>query len=169
MNLTDKTIEIIKATVPLFKEGVIELNKTVYPMIFSRYPALKSIFNQTHMRDRTQPRALSASVIDYANAIDNLDAIKPLVNNIAEKHASFEIKPVQYKIISTCLLEVIGNLLGDAATPEVEKAWKDDVVTLTSDHDNFTHHFFCSRDSVKSADTKEGKNDYEFGQRDYRP
>jgi nitric oxide dioxygenase len=124
VNLTDKTIEIIKATAPLVKEKVIELNKTLYPMMFSRYPALKVIFNQTHQREGTQPRALSASIIDYVNAIDNLDAIKPLVNNIAEKHASFDIKPVQYKIVTACLLEVIGNLLGDAATPEVQRTWK---------------------------------------------
>jgi nitric oxide dioxygenase len=125
VNLTDKTIEIIKATAPLIKEKVNELNKTVYPMIFSRYPALKVIFNQTHMREGTQPRALSASIIDYAYAIDNLDAIKPLVNDIAEKHASFDIKPVQYRIVSNCLLESIGIVLGDAATPEVKKAWKE--------------------------------------------
>ena len=132
MNLTDKTIEIIKATAPLVEEKVIELNKTVYPMIFSRYPALKVIFNQTHMHEGTQPRALSASIIDYVNAIDNLDAIKPLVNNIAEKHASFDIKPVQYKIVTTCVLEVIGDLLGDAVTPEVERAWKDAVDYLAN-------------------------------------
>ncbi len=132
MNLTDKTIEIIKATAPLVKEKVIELNKTVYPTIFSRYPALKAIFNQTHMREGTQPRALSASIIDYVNAIDNLDAIKPLVNNIAEKHASFDIKPVQYQIVTTCLLEVIGNLLEDAVTPEVERAWKEAVDYLAN-------------------------------------
>ncbi len=125
MNLTDKTIEIIKATAPLVKEKVTELNKTLYPIMFSRYPVLKVIFNQTHVREGTQPRALSASIIDYVNAIDNLDAIKPLVNNIAEKHASFDIKPVQYKIVIACVLEVIGNLLGDAATPEVERAWKE--------------------------------------------
>lgn len=132
MNLTDKTIEIIKATAPLVKEKVIELNKTVYPMIFSRYPALKVIFNQSHMREGTQPRALSASIIDYVNAIENLDAIKPLVNNIAEKHASFDIKPVQYKIVTACVLEAIGNLLGDAGTPEVERAWKEAVDCLAN-------------------------------------
>ncbi|MFQ5962913.1 MAG: NO-inducible flavohemoprotein [Candidatus Scalinduaceae bacterium] len=132
MNLTDKTIEIIKATAPLVKEKVIELNKTLYPMIFSRYPALKVIFNQTHIREGTQPRALSASIIDYVNAIDNLDAIKPLINNIAEKHASFDIKPVQYSIVTTCLLEAIGNILGDAGTPEVKKAWKEAIENLAN-------------------------------------
>lgn len=132
VNLTDKTIEIIKATAPLVKEKAIELNKTIYPLMFSRYPGIKVFFNQTHQREGTQPRAFAASIIDYANAIDNLDSIKSLINNIAEKHASFDIKPVQYKIVSTCLLEVIGNLLGDAGTPEVKSAWKEAVDYLAN-------------------------------------
>ncbi|MFQ5687096.1 MAG: NO-inducible flavohemoprotein [Candidatus Scalindua sp.] len=132
MNLTDKTIEIIKATAPIVEEKVIELTKTLYPIMFSRYPGIKVFFNQTHQRDGTQPRAFAASIIDYANAIDNLDAIKPLVNNITEKHASIDIKPVQYQIVTTCVLEVIGNLLGDAGTPEVKRAWKEAIENLAN-------------------------------------
>jgi nitric oxide dioxygenase len=30
-------------------------------------------------------------------------------------------------------------------------------VTLTADHDNVNHHFFYSRNSVKSADTEPGR------------
>lgn len=132
VNLTDKTIEIIKATAPLIEKKVLELDRSVYPTIFSRYPALKVIFNQTHMREGTQPRALSASIIDYANAIDNLDAIRSLVNDIAEKHASLNIKPVQYSIVTACILEVIGNVLGEAGTPEVMIAWKQAIDNLAN-------------------------------------
>ncbi|MEK6766314.1 MAG: NO-inducible flavohemoprotein [Planctomycetota bacterium] len=132
MNLTGKTIEIIKATVPIVEEKVIEFTKILYPIMFSRYPGLKVFFNQTHMRDGTQPRALAASIIEYANAIDNLDAIKPLVNGIAEKHASLNIKPVQYSIVTTCMLVAIGKILGEAGTSEVMGAWKEAVKNLAN-------------------------------------
>jgi nitric oxide dioxygenase len=127
MNLTDKTIKIIKATAPVIEEKVIEFTKTYYPTLFSRYPALKVFFNQSHMRDGTQPRAFAASIIEYANAIDNPDAINPLINSIANKHASMNIKPVQYSIVNTCLLDALGNILGDAGTPEVKRAWKEAI------------------------------------------
>lgn len=100
---------------------------SLYPIMFRRYPALKMFFNQAHLRDNTQPRAFAASIIDYANSIDNLDAMKPLVNEIAEKHASLNIKPVQYSIVIPCMLEAIGTVLGDVKTPEVESAWKEAI------------------------------------------
>ncbi|GJQ57239.1 MAG: flavohemoprotein [Candidatus Scalindua sp.] len=125
MKLTNKTIEIIKATAPIVEEKEEEFTKSLYPIMFRRYPALKMFFNRSHLRDDTQPRAIVASIIDYANSIDNLDAIRPLVNEIAEKHASLNIKPVQYSIVIPCMLEAIGNVLGDAKTPEVESAWEE--------------------------------------------
>ena len=132
MNLTDKTIEIIKATAPVVEEKVEELTKSFYPILFSRYPAMKMFFNQTHLRDNTQPRAFAASIIDYANSIDNLDAIKTLVNEIAEKHASLNIKPVQYSIVIPCMLEAIGNVLGDVETPEIKNAWEEAMVNFSN-------------------------------------
>ncbi len=125
MNLTNKTRETIKATAPVIEEKFGELTQTLYPIMFGRYPALKMFFNQSHIRDHTQPRALIGSIIDYSKSIDNLEAIKPLVNEIAEKHASLNIKPVQYSIVIPCVLEAIGNVLGDAKTPKVMSAWEE--------------------------------------------
>jgi len=127
MNLTDKTIKIIKSTTPVIEEKVTELAKSLYPIMFSRYPGLIVFFNQAHMRNGTQPRAFAASIVEYANSIDDLDAILPLVNDIAEKHASLNIKPVQYSLVTACMLEAIGSVLGEAATPEVMIAWKDAI------------------------------------------
>jgi len=36
-------------------------------------------------------------------------------------------------------------------------AFKDDVATLTADHDNLCHRFFYSRNSVESGDTEHGR------------
>lgn len=127
MNLTDKTIEIIKSTAPVIEEKVTELTKSLYPIMFSRYPGLIVFFNQTHMHNGTQPRAFAASIVEYANAIDDLDAIKPLVNDIAEKHASLNIKPVQYPVVIKCMLEAIRGVLGGTGTPEVMAAWKEAI------------------------------------------
>jgi len=127
MDLTDKTIKIIKATAPVIEEKTIEFAKTFYPIMLSRYPGLIIFFNQAHMRNGTQPRAFVTALIEYAKAIDNLNTIKPLVNDIAEKHASLDIKPVQYKLVTACILETIEDVLGDRGTPEVMAAWKEAI------------------------------------------
>ena len=132
MNLTDETKEIIKATVPIIEKNEAELTKRVYPLMFARDPAMKIFFNREHLRKGTQPRAFIASIIEYANNIDNLDAIKPLINDIAEKHAALNIKPVQYSIVNICLLEVFGKALGTKGTHVVMRAWKEAIENLAN-------------------------------------
>ncbi|MHC4268679.1 MAG: NO-inducible flavohemoprotein [Planctomycetota bacterium] len=150
MVLTNKTIDIIKATAPIVEEKITELANNIYPIMFSRYPGLIIFFNQEHMRNGTQPRAFAASIVEYAKAIDNLDSIGPLVNEIAEKHASLNIKPVQYNIVISCMLDVIGSVLGDAATPDVKSAWKEAI-------DNFANIIMeAERKKYEETLAKEG-------------
>ncbi len=150
MPLTDKTIKIIRATTPLIEEKVVEFAKTFYPIMLSRYPGLIIFFNQAHMRNGTQPRAFAVALIEYANAFDNLNAIKSLVDDIAEKHASLDIKPVQYKLVTACILETIGGVLGDRGTPEVMAAWKEAI-------DNFANIIIkAERKKYEATLAKEG-------------
>ncbi len=132
MNLTDETKEIIKATVPIIEKNEAELTKRIYPLLFTRDPAMKIFFNRDHLRKGTQPRAFIASIIEYANNIDNLDAIKPLINEIADKHAALNMKPVQYSIVNTCLLEAFGKVLGTKGTHAVKRAWKEAIENLAN-------------------------------------
>ena len=132
MSLTNETKEIIKATVSIIEKNEAELTKRIYPLLFTRDPAMKIFFNREHLRKGTQPRAFIASIIEYANNIDNLDAIKPLINDIAEKHAALNIKPVQYSIVNICLLEVFGKALGTRGTHVVKKAWKEAIEDLAN-------------------------------------
>ena len=132
MPLTDKTIKIIKATVPIIEKNTVEMTKKFYPLLFTRNPTIKIFFNREHVRSGTLPRAVTASIIEYANNIDNLDAIKPLINDIAEKHASLNIKPTQYSIVLKCMLEVIGNALGTKGSHEVKRAWEEALDNLAN-------------------------------------
>lgn len=132
MDLTDETKEIIKATVPIIEKNEAELTKMIYPLLFTRNPSIKIFFNRDHLRKGTQPRAFIGSIIEYAKNIDNLDAIKPLINDIAEKHAALNIKPVQYTIVNICLLEVFGKALGTKGTHVVKKAWKETIESLAN-------------------------------------
>jgi len=132
MNLTDKTINIIKETAPIIEKNTVELTKKFYPLLFTRNPAIRIFFNRAHVRNGTLPRAVTASIIEYANNIDNLDAIKPLINDIAEKHASLNIKPVQYSVVIKCMLEAIGNVLGTKGTHVVKRAWEEALENLAN-------------------------------------
>ena len=121
--LDQKTRDIIKATVPVLEEHGTAITKRFYQMMFENHPELKNIFNQTNQRKGDQPKALANTVYAAAVHIDNLEAILPVVNQIAQKHRSLNIKPEHYPIVGENLLLAIKDVLGDAATDEIIDAW----------------------------------------------
>lgn len=121
--LTPAQIQIIKATAPVVAENAVAITETFYPLMFERYPAVRSIFNQSHQSGGAQPKALANAIIAYATHIDNLAVLGPAVSLIVQKHVSLNIAPEHYKIVGECLMEAIGKVLGPAVTPEIANAW----------------------------------------------
>lgn len=123
--LSQKTIDIVKSTVPVLEKHGVDITKHFYKRMFTNHPELKNVFNQTNQREGRQPQALAASVYAAAANIDNLDAILPVVHLIAHKHRALGILPEHYPIVGENLLAAIKEVLGDAATDEIIDAWKD--------------------------------------------
>lgn len=121
--LTQSQIDIIKATAPVVAEHAREITETFYPLMFERYPEVQAFFNQAHQQTGSQRQALANAVIAYASNIDRLEVLGDAVSLIAQKHCSLDIRPEQYPIVGECLMAAIGEVLGDAVTPEVADAW----------------------------------------------
>nr|WP_211112549.1 NO-inducible flavohemoprotein [Azospirillum sp. SYSU D00513] len=121
--MTQAQTDIIKATAPVVAEHAVEITSTFYPILFEKFPEVRAVFNQSHQRGGTQPQALANAIIAYASNIDRLDALKPALRCIVEKHVSLNITPDQYKAVGSSLMEAIGRVLGDAVTPDVADAW----------------------------------------------
>ena len=121
--LDQKTIDIIKSTVPVLKTHGVEITKTFYKNMFEKNPEVKSLFNMDRQESGEQPKALAMSILAAAQNIDNLPAIMPVVNKIAEKHCNSNVKAEHYPIVGKHLLEAIKEVLGDAATDEIIDAW----------------------------------------------
>ena len=121
--LDQKTIDIIKSTVPFLKIHGVEITTTFYRNMFEKNPEVKSLFNMDRQASGEQPKALAMSILAAAQNIDNLPAIMPVVNKIAEKHCNSNVKAEHYPIVGKHLLEAIKEVLGDAATDEIIDAW----------------------------------------------
>jgi len=120
--LDSQTIATVKSTVP----AILELGPTLaahfYDRMFLHNPELKDIFNMSNQRNGHQREALFNAVCAYAGNIDNLAALGPAVEKIAQKHTSFSIRPDQYQIVGTHLLASIDELLHPGK--EVLDAWE---------------------------------------------
>lgn len=121
--LNQKTIEIIKSTVPVLEQHGEAITTRFYQMMFGNHPELLNIFNHANQKQGRQQRALAGTVYAAAQYIDNLEAILPVVKQIAHKHRSLGIKAEHYPIVGKHLLLAIKDVLGDAATDEIIDAW----------------------------------------------
>ena len=121
--LSPKTIEIVKATAPAVAPHAETITRRFYSLMFSGNPDVKAYFNQAHQHSGGQQTALAGAICAYAANIDNLAALGPAVELIAQKHCSLGIQPEHYPIVGKHLLVAIKDVLGEAATDEVIAAW----------------------------------------------
>ncbi|KAJ9149301.1 Flavohemoprotein [Pleurostoma richardsiae] len=121
--LTPSQIAIVKATAPVLKEHGVTITTLFYNNMINAHPELRDIFSHTSQVTGRQPRALAASVLAYAEHVDDLPALRHAVERIAQKHVSLTVQPAQYDIVGKFLMEAIGQVLGAAATPDIVDAW----------------------------------------------
>ena len=114
--LDQKTIDIIKSTVPALKAHGLEITTTFYKNMFANNPEVKPLFNMDKQASGEQPKALAMTILAAAQNIDNLPAILPVVKKIGEVHCNSGIQAAHYPIVGKNLLLTIKEVLGDAAT-----------------------------------------------------
>lgn len=121
--LSQSTIDIVKATAPAVAPQAEAITRRFYVRMFAENPEVQAYFNQSHQYSGGQQRALAGAICAYAVNIDNLAALGPAVELIAQKHCSLGIQPEHYPIVGKHLLAAIKDVLGDAASEEVIAAW----------------------------------------------
>jgi nitric oxide dioxygenase len=129
--LSARASAVVTATAAVVAEHADEITARFYPRMFAERPELLTVFNLANQATGEQPRALAASVVAYAVQLINPEApsFDHVLRRIAYKHVSLGIRPEQYTIVGHHLLAAVGEVLGDAVTPEVAAAW-DEVYWL---------------------------------------
>lgn len=131
MLLSPESEATVKATAGVVAENAENITKRFYPHMFEAHPELMRVFNKANQAIGEQPKALAASVVAYAvHLIDpNAPDFGPIMQRIAHKHVSLGIKATEYTIVGHHLMWAVGDVLGDAVTPEIAAAW-DEVYWL---------------------------------------
>jgi len=120
--LSAETITRVKATVPALAEHGEAITLAMYARLFQD-AHIEALFNHANQSTGAQPKALAGAILAYAQNIDNLGAVLPVVERIAHKHVGYHILPEHYPFVATALLGAIKDVLGDAATDEILGAW----------------------------------------------
>ncbi|EHC19637.1 bacitracin resistance protein BacA [Fischerella thermalis CCMEE 5273] len=131
--VSQKTIEIVKATAPIIREKGEEITRRMYEITFAERPDYKRGFETTwmqHLDGGEQAHKLAAAVYAYATHIDRLDELAMAVKTIAHRHVQTRTLPEQYPLIGEKLLQAMKDVLQDAATDEVISAWAEAYTAL---------------------------------------
>jgi nitric oxide dioxygenase len=129
--LSPASRSVVQATAAVVAEHAEQITARFYARMFEEHPELLRVFNQGNQATGEQSRALAASVVAYAVQLIDPDApsFDRVMHRIAYKHISLGIRPEQYTIVGHHLLAAVGEVLGDAVTPEIAAAW-DEVYWL---------------------------------------
>lgn len=126
--VSQKTIEIVKATAPILKEKGTEITTRMYELMFTARPEYKLGFETSFMKQLdggSQAQKLAASVYAYAIHIDKLDELANAVDSIAHRHANSRVLAEQYPVVGKYLLIAMKDVLKEEATPEIIAAWEE--------------------------------------------
>ena len=130
--LSDTSLPVIKATLPVVGEHIEEIAKRFYKHMFDARPdLLDGLFNRGNQADGRQQQALAGSIAAFAGLlVDNVDQVPDhLLSRVAHKHVSLGLSPDQYQVVHDHLMWAIVDVLGDAVTADVAAAW-DEVYWL---------------------------------------
>lgn len=123
--LQEQSIRIVKSTAPVVEVHAEAITRRFYKLMFAGNPEVQAYFNPAHQHSGGQQRALAAAICAYSANIDNLVALGPALELIAQKHCSLGIQPEHYPIVGKHLLVAIKDILKELATDEVIAAWAD--------------------------------------------
>jgi len=122
MALSEKTIEICKATAPVLTEHGEAITIKMYEILFANYPETRALFGEA---PEDQHKKLASAIVAYASNMDNLEVLGQAVEVMAQRHVRTKVKPEHYPMVGVSLLQAIKDVLGDAATDDVIEAWKE--------------------------------------------
>ncbi|MFC3282062.1 NO-inducible flavohemoprotein [Litchfieldella rifensis] len=147
--LTNDQERLIAATAPLVADHLDAITQRFYPLMFRRYPDVRPLFNEAHQVDGGQPRALASAVLAYVQLRQDRARAREVLATVVSKHVSLGIRPDQYPIVGECLMAAIGEVLGEAVTPEIAAAWSalyEELAGLLIELEDQRYHQFASRE-----------------------
>lgn len=128
ITLSDETVATVKATGPVVREHGLAITTRMYEILFAENPEVKSLFDAP---GGVQEQRLAAAVIAYAENIDMIETLVPVVQSIAAKHVAKNVQPEHYDIVGDCLLRAMVEVLGPL-DPAIISAWTEAYAFLAS-------------------------------------
>ncbi|GLV94084.1 globin domain-containing protein [Streptomyces sp. CH8.1] len=130
--LSEQSTATVRATLPAVGAAIGDITELFYAKLFEAHPELlRDLFNRGNQNAGLQKQALAGSIAAFATHLVERPDTRPdvMLGRIAHKHASLGVTREQYTVVHRHLFAAIAEILGEAVTPEVARAW-DEVYWL---------------------------------------
>lgn len=120
--LSEQSKAIVKATAPALQQHGVAITTRMYERLFEN-EEVKALFDMAAQQSGEQPKRLAAAILGYAQNVDKLENLTPVVARMVQRHVETGVKAEHYPLVADALLPAIRDILGEAATDEVLAAW----------------------------------------------
>ena len=120
MSLTTTEIELVQRSWAEILPRARQAAGLFYGRLFEAHPELRPLF-RSDMEE--QGRKLMAMLNLAVASLGRLDPLLATIRESGKRHAGYGVTHEDYEKVAQALLWTLERGLGDAFTPEVEKAW----------------------------------------------
>lgn len=91
-----------------------------YRRLFELDPGLRPLFTGSMEQ---QGARLMQMITAAVNGLDRLEALRPVVRQLGERHGTYGVRDEHYDTVASALLWTLEQGLGEEFTPAVQAAW----------------------------------------------
>lgn len=118
--MTPRQIEMVQASWAKVAPLVDTAAQVFYARLFALDPALRPLFGGDM---KEQSWRLGTTISFVVKGLNRVEALRPGLLALGARHAALGVRDEHYQVVGRALLWTLGKGLGDAFTPETERAW----------------------------------------------
>jgi hemoglobin-like flavoprotein len=127
--MTPEQIQLVTGSIEELRPRSDEVARAFYDALFALVPDAREMFPT----DMTSQRGkLFKELDEIAHAIPTLDAFVARAQRLGSDHHDYGVQRRHYVAFGEVLISVLGDVLGDAFTPDLAEAWRQ-AYTLVAD------------------------------------
>jgi hemoglobin-like flavoprotein len=122
-------VELLEQSFELVKGGGADFAAQFYANLFSDYPTVKPLFDDTHMEK--QGKKLFDSLVLVVDALRQPEVLGSALRGLGTRHVKYGVLLEHYPMVGGSLLKTFEAVLGTGWTADVKQAWADAYGAVT--------------------------------------
>lgn len=122
-------VVLLRESFEMVVERAPDVTRRFYDVFFERYPQVRPMFGRNSRAQQEQ--MLTKALVAVIDHLEDPTWLGGTLRALGAKHVAYGVTEVMYDWVGECLLATLADVLGDAWTPRVEKAWKEAYAVIS--------------------------------------